>query len=141
MIFHRRAFQNLDSNRLQCHQFLLIIQRKARLCHHQFIRTKSDIITSNKQIQHTELSVDHSINEISKNDLISPEKLLPFSAIPCVKQSNNIFTRFTETVNPFGQLISGKWDSHFHEDIDKCHQIHGPIFRKAQLGNNYGKSK
>ncbi|XP_031629833.1 cytochrome P450 315a1, mitochondrial [Contarinia nasturtii] len=153
MLLYRRAFQNFVSiNRLRWHHLLYISQSNrttiacsinttANSCQ-QIVRTKTGVIAHQKdhQIQHfdTDQIIDDN-QQIPKSNLFKTNcKPLPFEAIPCADQSNTILNHFTGIIaflNQWKQLLTAKWDNQFHDEIHKCHQQFGPIFRKS-LGSS-----
>lgn len=137
MLLNRHVFQNFERNRLRWHQFVYSNQNKIRdAClnngtfsfERQFIRTKSDIIIQNAQVQ----THSHSAQIPNQNSLES-KKTLPFEEIPCADPSNvgNISNLIADSMHKFKQLVTSKWDNRFHEEIDGYHCKFGPIFRKS----------
>lgn len=141
MSLYRRIFQNFESNRLRRHQFAYIAQFKAQEAYYnnnidferQFVRSKSDIITHNNQIQRHFDPANDFIDQMPKHNLFAPNDILPFDAIPCADQPPNTsnFSSFIAIAHQFRQLLTAKWDNCFHEEIDEYHRKFGPIFRKT----------
>ncbi|XP_055307004.1 cytochrome P450 315a1, mitochondrial [Sitodiplosis mosellana] len=142
MLLNRRVFQNFECNRLRRHQIFYSIRYKALgTCFNnntigsgrQIVRTKSDIITHNAQIQTQSHSAMGFIQQIPKHNPFESNKTLPYEAIPCADPSNtcSISNFIAVTSHQFRQLLTSKWDNRFHEEIDEYHFKFGPIFRKS----------
>lgn len=147
MLVYRRIFQSLDFNRLRRHRFYSIAQHKARrtVCsitesaHQPFVRSKSDTITHNDHIQN--FDSDHSVDQIpQKNETFASNKLRPIEAMPCADKLNtSSFGNMIAIGQLMRQLVTGKWENRFHEEIDECHRRLGPIFCKSLAPNQSGE--
>lgn len=146
MLVYRRAFQSFDSNRLRRHRFYSIAQHKARrtVCtinesDHRIVRPKSDLITHNDHIQN--FDADHLINQIPrKHEPFATSKVLPIESMPCADTLNTSrFGHLMAMAHLVRQLVTGKWENRFHEEIDECHHRLGPIFRKSLAPNQSGE--
>lgn len=136
MLFYRRIFQNLNSNRLKWHQQFYVPQHNGRKIHNDSTGcwrhlnySKSDLVTHNDHQTQHEFS-----QQIPNYSPVMMNKVLPFEAIPCADQPN-IYSSFFGIAYRCWQLLTSKWDNRFHEEIDECHRKFGPIFRKS-LGSN-----
>lgn len=143
MLFYRRIFQNLNSNRSKWHQLFYVASNNVRQIHNdsagcwrQLDFSKSDIITHNDHIQH--LNNDECIQKIPNPSQFATHNVLPFEAIPCADQPNS-YSSLLGIAHRCRQLLTSKWDNRFHEEIDECHHKFGPIFRKSLGSNQSGK--
>lgn len=87
-----------------------------------FTRWKSNVIDQNIRSERVE-------NLNSKSLHSEP---LPFESIPeAGAQRTPSLAKFQSISIQIKQLLSGKWDSKFHEHVDDFHNQLGPIFRKS----------
>lgn len=145
MPLYRCVFQNFKLNRLnQCYQYFHSIQNRIMTAHYNIsgscnhlIRSKTDAITQ-KQIYF--FDANDCIHQKPKTQLSVSNNPLPFEAIPCAdKPSRSRLSGFTAIATVFRRLLTGNWDSNFHEEIHECHQKLGPIFRKSLGPNQIGE--